>query len=393
MKIVFTAIAQGISSALPLLILPFFSYNNDLESYAEWGLYRLGIIVISIIMLSGVSIYNVKSIASGYKTNYRLLFLKYILPLHILIVIILLPLSNFLGSFLLFNVFLFSIANSFWVFLSSFYRGMDDFNKYNKLVLLESLIVFSITIITIKINLDSFYCWVVISLTKVVLGLILLSSLNTKILPRFEVSPPFFLKKSITLLPFALSNWVVSFLDRFIIGFFMNSTELAYYVSRYDSSMIGGFFVTILTLYFLPKLCAGEISSNKFIKYTVFFSPILFLVSYIFSVFYLYLTGVSGFENLFTDILVVLINLSFSFYYFYTVTNNILIANSKEYYLLKSTFLLLVLNVLLTSLFVFFFGLIGAIVAKILSLVIVLLINFFVVFRGKIGFLNSLKEG
>ena len=142
----------------------------------------------------------------------------------------------------------------------------------------------------------------------------------------------------------------------------------------------------------MPKLCAGEISSEKFIKYTAFFSPILFFGSYVFSVFYLFLSGVSELENLVTDTLVILINLSFLSYYFYAVTNNVLIANSKEDYILKSTIVLLALSVVLTSLFVFFFGLIGAIVAKILSLVIVLLINFGLVFRGKIGFLNTLKE-
>lgn len=373
--IVLYALSTAINKGSILLFFPLITNIYTLEEFGVWSL----VIVVSYLLLPIVSLNGSVSIlregSENTSVGYRLLVVYLLITLFIGgFSASIFYLAEFKNWF--FYALIIAIADASLFLSMTFIRAQQKPVKYFLINVVKVASIFLMLLFVKRhyIELDQLFVYQAL-LTAMVSLVVFLDTLwqkkGTLFFEKINVIP--FLAFSIAFIPHGISQWVMSSSDRFIIEQFLGATSLGLYSLAYNISlvlMLANSGISLALPTFMIKyysIWTKEGWDNKFISYYTIAAVFLYcfiLIAYVVDFNYTRFLGHYDKDIIFLISIIYLSLFMLGIYYFYV---NHLFYYKRAGVISKSTFFAAVINVVLTLILIFPFGVIGAGIATLLS--------------------------
>ncbi|APC97364.1 lipopolysaccharide biosynthesis protein [Francisella frigiditurris] len=356
-----------------LLFFPFLAASFSLSSFGKWNLIIIvANLLMPILTLNGSSSILREGSLDICKGNY--LLKKYLLFTTVLNVTLLFILFVFFStSWIIYSVLIGFLEGIIYLIIT-YYRVLDKAFIYFFINLLKILVLFLVILYvtiyqtTLYVLLVYYILALLLFVVFVIIHLFIKNNIDYK-----QTSVEKALKFSILLIPHGISQWIMSSSDRVIIEYVLGSAMLGVYSLAFSISaglmLINSAIILIVPTYMIKSydMWKTRLYDKKIIKiYTLVSICLFFIILLICSV-----------DNKFTHILkyynrnmVMIIYFIYfgiyllGLYYFYA---NYLFFHAKAYIISKTTFYTAILNIMLTCLFAYILGVLGAAIATFIS--------------------------
>jgi O-antigen/teichoic acid export membrane protein len=376
--IIFYAFSTALNKGATLLFFPILTQMLTLKDFGIWSL----VMVVSNLLIPLLSLNGAAGILREGSTEIEngLYLLKKYIQLSMLIGIV-----SSISIFYIFsdNWFFYSVlialAETLLLLGLTYLRTMEESFMYFIISLLKTIAILLVILYakenSISLNLLLQYHFFVVIVMALSLMIFLTVKYHSKVL---KLTPVLFF--SIALIPHSLSQWIMSSSDRIILEQMLGSTSVGIYSLAYNIALVlmlvNSGIALALPTYMIKnfKNWKDEKYDTKLIKYYTAISIILFF--FVFSLYYIDLkySHILGYYGDEMPILILVIYLSIyilGLYYFYA---NYLFYYKKAAIISKVTFKAALLNVLLTAIFIYFIGVLGAAVATFIAYVYYLIL-------------------
>ena len=368
---VFYGFSTALNKGLVLIALPLLIGILSLEEYGIWAL-------IEVIVSLGAPLVSLNAASSimregiGNTTKGNIIFsnyLKLIVPIAVLIIIV----STIMPTGWLSYTLLLIAKEAFMISILAWYRSQNKHFLYLLTTLTKIIALFIAAFIT-KTTPSLFlllkYQIIIGSLLLVPFYLVAINTIrNSPKLSDFKSLLIF----SLSLIPHGLSQWVLNASDRTIIKSILGNTDLGIYTLAYTLSMVFLLINSGLALTLPNHIIKNYnywLNSSVRIKFLIIYSIVftlisftIVLVSYVFKPYFNFLDAIDN------EVLIlmkwILIGLYLLGVYLFYV--NYLFYLKKSVVISAITMSSAIINIILTIIFVKFYGIIGAAISTFLS--------------------------
>lgn len=372
-NIMFYAISTAISKGSILIFFPFLTLLLSLEDFGIWSL----VIIISNLLIPILSLNGSASILREGSENISKGFylLKYYLLFSILLNLFVIGFIYILSfeKWILYSVII-GFLEGILFLLITYFRALEKAEIYFFINFIKTFLLFGLVIYAYE---NSFTLYELLDYHLLILLIFVIIVLIYTFILNYIVAEKTFLKNSLifslTLIPHGISQWIMSSSDRLIIEYILGSKEVGIYSLAYNVSM---FLVLINSVIFLAlptymiknyKNWKEQNYDNKIIKIYTFISLGLFftlLSIYIVDKLHFGILGYYG-EEMIPLIFIIYFGIYLlGLYYFYA---NYLFYHKKAYIISRTTFYAAIINIILTILLVYIFGVLGAALATLFA--------------------------
>jgi O-antigen/teichoic acid export membrane protein len=372
-NIIFYALSTAISKGYILIFFPFLTILLSLEDFGIWSL----IIIVSNLMVPILSLNGSasilregsESISKGFYLLKFYLLLSFLLNLIIIIFIYFLSFEKWI----LYSVVI-GFLEGFLFLLITYFRALEKAEIYFFINFIKTLLLFGLVIFAYKNN---YALYELLDYHVLTLSVFVILILVYTFISNYVAHEKTFLKNSLyfslILIPHGISQWIMSSSDRVIIEYILGSREVGIYSLAYNVSMIlmliNSAIALTLPTYMIKnyKNWKEQDFDDKIIKIYTFISlGLFFILLSVFSLdkFYFGILGYYGKEMIPLIFVIYFGIYLLGLYYFYA---NYLFYHKKAYIISRTTFYTAIINIILTILFVYIFGLMGAALATLLA--------------------------
>jgi O-antigen/teichoic acid export membrane protein len=372
-NIIFYALSTAISKGSILLFFPFLTLFLSLEDFGIWSL----VIIVSNLLIPILSLNGSASILREGSENISKGFylLKYYLLFSILLnsfIISFIYVSSF-GKWLLYSVVI-GFLEGILLLLITYFRALEKAEIYFIINFIKMLLLFGLVFFAYKNN---FVLYKLLNYHLLILSVFVLVVLIYTFISNYIEDEKIFLKNSLifslTLIPHGMSQWIMSSSDRVILGYILGSKDVGIYSLAYNISMVLMLINSAIALA-LPNYVIKNYKywkkgnyDNRIIKIYTFISlGLFFTLLSVYNIDKLYF-GILGYYG--KEIIPLIFIIYFGIYllglyYFYA---NYLFYHKKAYIISRTTFYAASINIILTILLVYIYGVLGAALATLLA--------------------------
>lgn len=372
-NIIFYALSTAISKGSILLFFPFLTLFLSLEDFGIWSL----VIIVSNLLIPILSLNGSASILREGSENISKGF--YLLKYYLLFSILL---NSFIISFIYVSSFekwiLYSLVIGFLegilLLLITYFRALEKAEIYFIINFIKMLLLFGLVFFAYKNN---FLLYKLLDYHLLILSVFVISILIYTFISNYIIDEKTLLKTSLifslTLIPHGMSQWIMSSSDRVILGYILGSKDVGIYSLAYNISMvlmlINSAIALALPTYVIKnyKYWKKGNYDNRIIKIYTFISLGLFftlLSVYNIDKLYFGILGYYGKEMIPLIFIIYFGIYLLGLYYFYA---NYLFYHKKAYIISRTTFYAASINIILTILLVYIYGVLGAALATLLA--------------------------
>jgi O-antigen/teichoic acid export membrane protein len=275
-------------------------------------------------------------------------------------------------------------------------RGLDDIKIYsffrNFSQNFAILLLVGISIVTLKMYHPVYILYTAILIITVLLILVLYKILkikNINVLQKGKYEKKI-LKHSYPMLLAASIIFLTSYIDSFMISYYLDEYQVGIYNACISLSMIIAFIPMAIGGYISPKISKAYSNNNRALIKELFKNSMtiilivtlpIFLTMYFFSTFFLSLFG-EAFTQATTTLLI--INIAFLLEAIFGFVGFILNMTDNQHIFMKTLFISLIINVVFNALLIPIYGINGAAVAMVFSIAFWAITSFIILKRKEI---------
>lgn len=372
-NIILYGLSTAISKGSILLFFPFLTLLLSLEDFGIWSL----IIIVSNLLIPILSLNGSASILREGSENISKGFylLKYYLLFSFLLNIFFISFIYILyfEEWILYSVII-GFLEGILFLLITYFRSLEKAEIYFFINFIKTFFLFILVIYSYN---NSFTLYKLLDYHLIILFIFVISILIYTFISNHIIDEKTLLKTSLifslALIPHGISQWIISSSDRLIIECILGSKEVGIYSLAYNISMVLMLINSAIALALPPYMIKNyknwkeQNYDNKIIKIYTFISLVLFLILlsiYIVDKLYFGILGYYGQEMIPLIFLIYFGIYLLGLYYFYA---NYLFYHKKAYIISKTTFYAAIINIILTILFIYILGVIGAAFSTIIA--------------------------
>jgi len=371
--IILYSLSAAINKGSILLFFPLLTQFLTLENFGKWSL----IIIVSNLLIPIISLNGSASILREGSNNLKIgfsLFKKYIYFSLLIGIFSGCIVYFFVGTNWFFYSVLIGSAEALLILSMTYVRTEDRVFNYFLISFFKTLILFFIILyaknsnLPLDILLTYHFITVIIFALTIAMFLFIRNKTNNS---QYELISA--LLFGIALIPHGLSQWIMSSADRLILEYMLGSTSVGIYSLAYNIALILMLLNSGIALALPPYLIKNfnywkdKEYDTKLSNYYTILSILLFLIVliiYYLDKNYFHVLGYYGPEMIPLIITIYSSIYILGLYYFYV---NYLFYYKKAIIISKVTFYAALLNIILTILFVYISGTLGAAVATLFA--------------------------
>lgn len=354
--------------------------------------------IFSIFTDLGLSTITVRDIACNKKLTEKyagnILALKIVLSLitfGIIVIII-----NLIGysqdvNFIIYLMMISVILNSFWLFLSSIFQAHEKMEFQSLASILNTLILFILTLIAIYYSLD-IVMFAVIYIISNLITLIYMILIYSRIFkfPKLKIDKDFWKLIIIVALPLSVAslfNTIGFRVDSVLLSIIKGNTAVGFYTAPYRLMEALLFVPAVFTSAIYPALSKFHISSNesliksyeKSFKYLFIISlPVAVGTTILANELIMTIYG-SEYTSSIIALQILIWGIPFMFLSYFSGT--LLTAINKQNLLFKITGISMALNIILNLIFIPFFSYVASSVITVMTSILAFTLNFYFISR------------
>jgi len=371
-EIILYALSTAISKGSILLFFPFLTTLLSLEDFGKWSL----TIIVANLLVPIMSLNGSASILreGSANQNISLIILRYFIFVTLIIgaISIIFITTVQLETWIQYSV-LIALGEAIILIYLTYVRTQEQAWKYFIINLIKTFVLF---LLIIYANHNKFGLNEILYYHSFIVGLFACFIIFTALLKHYvEHSISFMpiLLFSIMLIPHGISQWIISSSDRIILENMLGSTSVGVYSLAYNIALVlmlvnSGIALSLPT-YMIKnfKKWKSEDYDNKFMKYYTIMSIVIFLfllIAYRLDMLYFRILGYYEVEMIPLIIIIYISIYVLGLYYFYA---NYLFYHKRAAIISMITFYAAFLNIILTILLTFLFGIIGTALSTLIA--------------------------